>query len=105
MRHDISALAAKVLAATEEGMAASLAHPNDGGSCNLDHVCLYGLRGVRLAALQAAGIACTKARAPGTFRLAVPFPGQGGQRNVGVEAMADSLARAGVDCYVHYQMD
>ena len=106
MKRDFDDLAKKVHAATAEGMAASLSYPNDGGSANLDHVCIYGLKGVRESSLMAAGIDCRKATGmPGVFRLVAPFPGQGNQRVAGVEAMAASLRKAGVDCYVHSQMD
>lgn len=101
---DLTELAAKVRRATAAGMDAAHAQPTDGGSANLDHVCIKGLKGVREATLRNAGIPAWKGR-PGTFHLETPFPGQGDRRYVGVQAMCKALKAEGVDCYVHYQID
>lgn len=104
MTHDIKELSRKVSDAIQAGHKAADEQPNDGGSANLDHVVIFGLRGVREKALQTAGIPCSR-RGVGAFALGTPFGGQGNRRAAGVEAMADSLRASGVDCYVHYQMD
>ncbi|MCA0846101.1 hypothetical protein [Salipiger thiooxidans] len=101
---DIITLSKKIAAATEAGKIAAAAQLDDGGSANLDHVVIFGLKGVREAALLNAGIDCRK-RGVGKFALGAPFAGQGNRRAAGVEAQADALNAAGVQCYVHYQMD
>lgn len=104
MKHDLQELSAKVKRATAAGMTAAEACPDDGGSANLDHVCLYGLKGVREASLRKAGINGYRG-SRGTFHLYAPFPGQGNRRYAGVQAMHQSLANDGVACYVFYQLD
>lgn len=97
-------LASKIAAAKVAGEAAAKAAPNDGGSANLDHVVLTGLKGVREASLRKAGINARRGR-PGSFHLSTDFGGQGQRNYVGVQAMYRSLSEAGVPCHVHYQID
>lgn len=104
MKHDLTDLAAKVRRATAAGVAKANAEPGDGGSANLDHVCLYGLKGVREASMRKAGISGFKGSA-GVFHLDAPFPGQGQRRYAGVQEMYAALKLDGVACYVHYQLD
>lgn len=96
-------LSAKVAKAIQVGKAAADAAPNDGGSANLDRVCLTGMKGVREGVLRNAGIDGYKHKS--TFHLTSPFGGQGLRRYEGVQAMYRSLSEAGVPCYVHYQLD
>ena len=100
----LQALAASVAKAIETGQAAAEAQPDDGGTANLDHVYLYGLKRMKAETLKAAGIDCTK-WAPGEFHLRTPFAGQGNRRYAGVQAMYKSLIADGVQCSVYYQMD
>lgn len=104
-KFNLSELATKINAAIDEGHKAASAEPDDGGSANLDHVVLHGLKGMREATMRNAGINCTKRRSSGEFSLTAPFAGQGARRHAGVQAMANSLKLAGVDCYVNYIMD
>lgn len=101
---DLKALSQKVSIALTAGHAAAEAEPNDGGSANLDHVVLIGLKGVRRDAMIKAGIHCYK-RGPGQFALSHDFGGQGMRRAAGVEAMARTLSAEGVDCYINYITD
>jgi len=102
---DLKELASKINVAITIGQMAAEAQPNDGGSANLDHVVVYGLKGVRESAMEKAGINCHKGRYAGEFHLTAPFSGQGNRRYAGVQAMCKSLKDAGVDCYVYYMMD
>ncbi len=104
MKPNLYDLAEKVRRAVAAGIAASDAEPNDGGSANLDHVYVYGLKGVREASMRKVGIGCYKGR-PGGFHLDAPFGGQGNKRYAGVQAMYEALKAEGVECYVHYQLD
>ena len=96
-------LSAKVAAAIVAGQQAAEAEASDGGSANLDHVVLTGLRGVREDSLRKAGISAHKGR--WGFHLSAPFNGQGQRRYAGVQAMAKHLQDAGVECHVFYQLD
>lgn len=100
---DYSELSAKIAAAIIAGKQAADAQANDGGSANLDHVVLTGLRGVREASLRKAGIQAHKGR--WGFHLTAPFDGQGQRRYAGVQAMCEHLQAAGVECHVFYQLD
>lgn len=104
---NLQELSAAIAKAIAEGQRAAAAQENDGGSANLDHVVLTGLRGVRQSSLEKAGIpiAWKDCSIAGAFHLRAPFGGQGQRNYAGVQAMADSLKRDGVSCYVHYQMD
>lgn len=97
-------LAFAVAKAIEAGKAAAEAAPDDGGTANLDHIYLYDLKRVKLDALKAVGIDCSK-WAPGEFHLHAPFQGQGNRRYAGVQAMYQSLVADGVKCAVYYQVD
>lgn len=103
-KYDLKELAQNISAAIEVGKSAAALSKDDGGSANMDCVVIYGLRGIHHTSMQNAGIDCFKRRA-GTFFLSAPFDGQGNRRYAGVQAMYQSLAASGVDCYVHYQMD
>lgn len=106
MKVDVLELARKIADATKAGIAEAEANPEDGGSCNLDHVVITGLKHMRVARLEEVlGCRLTKGPYAGTFRLPVRWGGQGNQRYRGVQAQAASLKAAGVDCYVHYQID
>jgi hypothetical protein len=100
-------LAFAVKKAIDAGTAAADAAPDDAGTANLDHVYLYGLKRVRLATLQSAGIDCSKWRSgeAGEFHLRHPFGGQGNRNYAGVQAMYKSLIADGVKCSVYYQTD
>ena len=97
-------LAAHVQEAIRVGKEAS-EKSADGGSANLDHVVLTGLKGVRLQALTSLGIPASKGRHSGYFPLDTFFGGQGDKNAVGVKAMSEHLTEVGVAHYVHYQLD
>lgn len=98
-------LAEAVRGAIAAGKAAADASPDDGGSANLDHVVLYGLRGVRETSLRNAGVDASKGRHAGEFTLPTPFGGQGNRRYLGVQAMCKHLKDCGWSAYVYYVMD
>lgn len=97
-------LARAVAKAVEAGKAAAAAAPNDDGTCNTDHVYLYGLKRMKEETLKAAGIKCRKWK-PGQFHLDTPWPGQANRNCAGVQAMYKSLIADGVECAVYYMMD
>lgn len=102
---NLTELAEKIIEATKEGLAAAEA-VGDGGTCNLDHVVITGLKHVRRAALEnALGCRHLSRAYAGAFRLPAPFPGQANQRYVGVQAQAAGLRARGVECYVSYHID
>lgn len=101
----LAELAKLVVEAQAEGQKAADA-TEDGGTCNLDTVVIYGYPGTSEASMQKAGIDCYKLRRAGNFALSgCSFGGQANKRNRGVEAMCKYLSEHGVDCFVHYQMD
>jgi hypothetical protein len=104
MKPDLTDLATKIRRAVACGIAASEAQTNDGGSANLDHVCVFALKGVREPSMRKAGIGGYKG-SNGTYHLDAPFGGQGQKRYAGVQAMYEALKADGVACYVHYQLD
>lgn len=104
MTINLKDLAEKVRRARDIGAIAARAQKDDGGSSNLDHVVLCGLKGVREASMRNAGVHGYRSKG-GTYHLADSFGGQGNRRYAGVQAMYEALKAEGVDCYVHYQMD
>ena len=78
---------------------------NDGGTANMDAICITGLKGVRESTLNNAGISCYKHWSlSGVFILRESF-GQGDKNAVGLKTALDHMKQNGVDCYMHYQMD
>lgn len=78
---------------------------NDGGTANLDRICISGLLRVQERTLNNAGINCYKHWSfAGTFILNASF-GQGDKNAVGLKAAIDHMKKNNIDCYMHYQAD
>lgn len=78
---------------------------DDGGTANMDAICICGLKGVRESTLNNAGINCSKHWSfSGTFLLSASF-GQGDKNTVGLGEALKYMKAQGVDCYMHYQID
>lgn len=78
---------------------------DDGGTANLDSICISGLKGVRESALNNSGISCYKHWSfSGTFILNASF-GQGNKNCKGLSVAIEHMKNNGIDCYMHYQMD
>lgn len=81
------------------------AQSDDGGTANLDSICIGGLKGVREITLNNAGISCYKHWSfSGTFVLNASF-GQGNKNTKGLSVALEHMKKNGVDCYMHWQMD
>ncbi|MDR2309332.1 MAG: hypothetical protein LBE53_19340 [Paucimonas sp.] len=105
-KEQLAALPEKVRIAIEAGKAAAVAHPNDGGSANLDRVVIPvpGLRASQLPSLPGYVQKSSGYHQQG-IHLDTPWPGQGNQHSAGVRAMHQSLQAQGVDCYIYHQID
>ena len=78
---------------------------DDGGSANLDRICICELPRVQEKTLNNAGIDCRKHwKWSGTFVLGASF-GQGNKNTIGLEAAINHMKNNGVDCYMHWQVD
>lgn len=99
-KEELTELAKHVAKARELGQAAADA-VDDGGTCNMDTVCLY-LPGTRIASVNAAGVDAYK------LMSYVALSGRFGQANkntTGVRAMVKHLQEQGLSAFVWYQMD
>lgn len=99
-REQLLELAKHVAEARKLGQAAADA-VEDGGTCNMDRVCLH-LPGTREASVSAAGISAF--RLSSYFGLSASF-GQANKNTAGVKAMAEHLTSKGYTAFVWYQMD
>ena len=78
---------------------------DDGGSANLDRICISELPRVQEKTLNNAGISCSKHwKWSGTFILSASF-GQGNKNTKGLEVALEHMKKNGVDCYMHWQVD
>lgn len=102
-------LADALKAAAASGTAAAMAS-DDGGTCNMDAVCLslpgWQRKKIEQAA-KAAGVGCFEWNLWGCKRFVFPIRvgAQGNARTAAAEAARDSLKAAGYDAGVYYQMD
>lgn len=81
------------------------AKSDDGGTANLDSICISGLKGVREITLNNAGISCYKHWSfSGTFVLNASF-GQGNKNCKGLSIAIEYMKKNGIDCYMHHQTD
>lgn len=97
--------------ADEAAIAAGMADPEDGGTCNLDAPAVFFPKGTREAKVQeaakAAGITVYKFSWIGrtAYRIGTATRGQGFQRTQMVEAATKVLKAAGLTATVYYRMD
>lgn len=105
-KSELAALGPKIAIAIQAGKAAAAESDNDGGSANLDRVVIRIPRVREDAVKDLPGYVQKSHGFHGRgFHLDTPWPGQGNQHSVGVQAMHKSLKDQGVDCYVYYQID
>lgn len=97
---ELKELAKHIAEARPLGRAAADAM-DDGGTANLDRVCLH-LPSTREASVKAAGISAFRLRS--YFALCASF-GQGNKNTAGVKAMAEYLKGKGYEAFVWYQID
>lgn len=105
-------LAADLRAAADAARAASAAHPDDGGTCNMDAAALtlprWNAAKVEQAAKQACCTCCTWTLFGHKHFVFFPLdgcPGQGDRRSAAAEAMTRALAALGYDAIDYCQMD
>lgn len=102
-KDELAKLAAQIVMAECAGQKAANEALDDGGSANLDHVCLV-LPRVRESTLRSVGINGWRGNR-GVVHLNAPFNGQGNRRYLGVQAMYEYMRAQGINCYIHYQID
>lgn len=77
----------------------------DGGSCNLDHIVICGLKYVKEETLLKAGIPVSSKTGAGAFSLSSFFGGQADKNAKGCQVASKYLKSVGVDNYIYYMMD